>query len=236
MRPLRRIAALLLVLLAPPAATRASDTVTTRAHPEAAARLAAIRTVGLVAPDLKLFELTASNQPVFRPDWTDQGRAVMVAGLTEALRTHGMALKPFDPSAPERKEELREVRLLYDAVTAAVFQATITNQFPAKVARFEYPLGDVSALLDGEQVDAVLFVFCQGVSSSGGRKAIQALGALLAGAYSSGVDRLMVGLVDRSGELIWFGTHEATSYDLRDAHSAGQFASILLEGMRGAAR
>ena len=230
------LAAALAAALALPAAARAEDARHGRAHPELAARLAAVRTVGLAEPELKIFELTASNQPVFRPDWTDQGRAAVEAGLRQALEIRGLALRPLAPASPERQEALRQARLLYGAVAAAVIQATYLNQFPAKVARFEYGLGDLSPLLDAEQVDAVLFVAGSGAVSSGGRQAIQALGALLAGVTSSGVDRLMVGLVDRQGDLLWFGTYASTTSDLRDERSAGTFVRTLTDDLPGGAR
>jgi len=119
------------------------------------------------------------------------------------------------------------VKLLYQSVVAGALQATVANQFPAKVARFEYSLGDLSAMLEAEHLDAVVFTFGQGAVSSGGRKAVQFMSALLSGAASSGIDRLLVGVVDRRGDLLWFGTFASTSSDLRDPASAGQFVQTL---------
>lgn len=224
---LRRIAAPLILMLLP-AAVAAEAPAPSRSHPELVARIAHIRTVALVDPEFRMFELTASNQPVFRPDWTDQSRAALIAALTETLREHGLALRPFDPAQPERKAELEEVRLLYGAVAAAVTQATFVNQFPAKRARFEYPLGDLTRLLGDEPIDAFLFVHGSGTVSSSGRRTVQALMAASIGVYSTGVDRISVGLVDRAGDLLWFGAHASTHSDLRYEQSVAQFASVLL--------
>jgi hypothetical protein len=227
---------LLALALSLPALARSEDLPRWRAHPELAARLAAVRTVGLAVPEVKAFELTASNQAVFRSDWTDQSRELVAAALEEVLRAHGLAAKRLAPAPPDRPGEAGEVRRLYEAVVGAVSQATYQFRFPAKVERFEYELGDVASSLGADQVDAVLFTYGRGVSSTGGRKAIQALGAALAGVSSSGVDRLQIGLVDRSGTLLWFSNFASTKFDLRDAGSVKAFVAELADGFPGVAR
>ncbi|HTN51693.1 MAG TPA: hypothetical protein VML50_04775 [Anaeromyxobacter sp.] len=88
MRSLRRAALPVLVLLLP-AAGRAEEQVLHRAHPELADRLSGLRTVGIVAPEVKVYELTASNQPVFRPDWSEQGKEAVTASLEALLKARG---------------------------------------------------------------------------------------------------------------------------------------------------
>lgn len=226
MRAVRGIAGLALAFVLP-ATAGAAEQLERRAHPDLAARLSAVRTVGIVDPEVKVFELTASNQPVFRPDWSEQGRSAVTASLEALLRARGLEPRRFAPSSPERQQELLEVTRLYRAVVSAVVQATFADQFPAKVQRFEYSVGDLGPLLDSEQVDAVVFTFGSGAVSSAGRKAVQVMSALLSGASSSGVDRLLVGVVDRKGDLLWFGSLATTSSDLRDPHSVSQYVDVL---------
>lgn len=234
MTSLRRT--LLLALLSLPAPGRAEDPPRWRAHPDLAARLAAIRTVGLQVPELKAYELTASNQPVFRPDWTDQTRELVAAALEGELRARGLGTKRLPPGPADPPGEAGEVRRLYEAVVGAVFQATYQFRFPAKVERFEYELGDVTGLLAPDEVDAVLVTYGRAVSSSGGRKAVQFLGAALAGVSSSGIDRLHVGLVDRSGTLLFFSSFASTDFDLRDPGSVKAFVAKVVDGFPVVAR
>ncbi len=203
-----------------------------RKHPEFDARWAAIRTVGVVAPDLKIVQLTAGDTPVFRPDWTEQGKEAVTLALEAALREHGVEPVRFAPSTDEEKAELVEVQALYEEVVSGVIQATYLNQFPGKVARFEYGLGDLSRLLERQHLDALVFTYGTGAVSSGGRKALQVLGAVL-GRYSVGVDRLFVGVVDRRGDLLWFAVRADTGSDLRDTSSAGTFVHEVSNGLPG---
>lgn len=210
-----------------PAAARAEDRF--RSHPECAARMAALKQVGVVSPVMKLFELTASNDRVFQPEWSDQARDHVLSTVEADLRARGISAVRFDPPVGKR-EELRDVALLYEAVASAIVQATYANQFPAKVARFEYELGDLRDLL-GPENDALLFAYGYGHISSGGRKALQALSAIVSGVSSRGVDRLTLALVDRGGTVLWFDTLASTQYDLRDPDSASSFVHQLTDDL-----
>jgi hypothetical protein len=212
---------------------RAVEPGTTRTHPELASRLASIKTVGLVAPDLEVFELTAANASVLRPDWTEQGREAVLAALEEVLQQRGLKarrLTALPPGQPEAAE-LQEVQALCEVVAGAVLQATFVNRFPAKVQRFEYGLGELDRLLSALEVDALIFTIGTGAVSSGGRAALQAVSAVLAGVHSSGVDRLVVGLVDRQGDLLWFSIHSSTKSDLRNQAGAAEFTRALAEDL-----
>ena len=227
MRSLRQGLVLLALHALLPMAARASEVRSDRFHPD----LSALRTVGIVTPDVKVFELTASNEPVFRPDWSEQSTEAVTRSLEAVLRARGLEPRRFQPATAARQDELREVKLLYQSVVAAILQATFANQFPAKVSRFEYSLGDLGRLLEAEQVDAVVLASGSGAVSSGGRKTVQVLSALFAGVSSSGVDRLVVGVVDRRGDVLWFGILASTSYDLREAGSADQFVQTLAKDL-----
>lgn len=224
-------ASVLLLLLA--GFARAEEPSNTRTHPDLTKRLASIQTVGLVVPDLKVFELTAANTPVFRADWTEQGREAVLSALEEILQQRGLKARRLDGSLPGPSEaaELQEVQALYDLVVGAVLQATFVNNFPAKIQRFEYGLGDLDRVLSALEVGAILFTTGTGTASSGGRKALQAMSAILAGVHSTGVDRLVVGLVDRQGDLLWFSIHSASSSDLRSQAGAAAFTRALAEGL-----
>jgi hypothetical protein len=236
MRSLRQGLVLVVLYVLLPVAGRASEVRQDRVHPDVLARVSELRTVGIVVPEVKVYELTASNEPVFRLDWSEQGKEAVTRSLEAALRARGLEPKRLQPTTAQDQEQLREVRLLYQAVVAAVVQATFVNRFPAKVNRFEYSVGPVGALLERQQVDAVVFASGSGAVSSGGRKAVQTLSAIFAGVSSSGVDRLMVGVIDRRGDLLFFGTLASTDHDLRDSGSADEFVQKLARDLPAVSR
>jgi hypothetical protein len=201
-----------LALLAFPGAAPPDDH---RAHPELESRIAAVRTLGLVDPTVDAFELAAGGARVARPDWSELGRTNVLAALEKELQAHGFAVKPVAPAGAEATEELRQVKLLYEAVGGAIVQATYSNAFPWKLDRFEYSVGDVQAITAAAGVDALVFVHAMANISSGGRVALQIFGAA-----GSGIDWLILGIVDRDGEVLWFGRVHSTVSDVRDARTA----------------
>ncbi len=72
-----------------------------RRHPDFDTRWAAIRVVGVVAPDLTIFELTARDAAVARRDWTDRGKEAVARGLETAMRERGVEAMRFVPSTEE---------------------------------------------------------------------------------------------------------------------------------------
>ncbi len=224
------VAASVAVALAVPVAALAAPPAD-RKHADFDARWAALRLVGVVSPDLKIVQLTAGDTTVFRPDWTERGKEAVTQALEAALRKHGVEPVRFTPSTDEEKAELVEVQALYEQVVSGVIQATYANRFPAKVARFQYGLGDLSRLLERQHLDALVFTYGTGAVSSGSRRALQAMSAILVGRYSVAVDRLFVGVVDRQGDLLWFAVRVDTGSDLRDSNSAGEFVDEASDGL-----
>ncbi len=213
---------------------RAGD-VPWRAHPELADRIAPVRVVGIARPEVKAFELTAGGNRVFRPDWSDQAADALAAAVAARLGARGFEPRPFTLAAG-MEEEMRGVKLLYDAVASAVLQATYVEAFPAKLARFEFTLGDLAPLLAPQGVDAVVFVDGVANISSPGRKALQVVAAVLGPAYSVGLDHVLIAVVDRSGAVLWFGKGTSSDFDLRDARSAGSFLGPLVDDLPAVSR
>jgi GNAT superfamily N-acetyltransferase len=223
-----RAAALALLFLLPSPATPAEAH--HRAHPELAARWTAVRTVGVVLPEIQAFELT-TKAAVARPDWAETVRLNVAAALEDELRGRGIAAKRLEPAVPAAKEELHEVQLLYESVGNAILQATYSNRFPWKLERFEYGVGDLAALLGAEGVDAALFAYGTSGDASGGRTAL----TLLVGGPVPG-DRLFIGLVDRTGAVLWFAEHTSYRSDLKTPQGARAFVADALKQLPGAAR
>lgn len=222
---LGRAVVALVVFSALPAAARAAER-RTLLHPEFADRLSKVKTLAVARPELELYQLTAGGGRVHKPDWSEQASDRMARLAASVFGARGFRVVPLE-TPPAAKEDLAQANLLYDRVLGAVVFAVYGHEFPAKVARFEYSVGDLSPALGPDGPDAVLFVRGQANISSGGRKTLQVLSGVIGGTYSVGVDTLAVALVARGGEVLWFDLHRSSSYDLRDDAGAEAFLTSL---------
>jgi hypothetical protein len=219
--------ALAAVVLGPVGEARAEESY--RIHPEYKQRMAAVRSIVIVVPDLKAYELMRNDQPIFQAEWTDRSRENVFAALERQLKERGLPTRRLEVT-PEVDVALQDVAPMYRAALTAILQATYLNGFQAQKDRFDYTLGDLSGL--APDADAFVLVWGRGVTSSGGRRAFQ----LFFGNGAFGVDRLMVAVVARSGELLWFDPIASTQFDLRDPASAESFVATALSNLPKVAR
>lgn len=192
-------------------------------HPDFVARMAGVRIVGVVAPALRYHEATPLLSHVPRPDWAEAAGRAVVETVAAALRARGLVPKHFAPSAPEARRELAEVQLLLEYVDAAIDEALYRGHFPAKLARFEYGLGDLHRLLADTDRDALLLVRGEaavllGPDATGRGGARNAGGA---GTYA-------LALVDRDGTILWYDSAIVSSRDLLDPDNVATFVLDLL--------
>jgi hypothetical protein len=200
-----------------------------RVHPEYKQRMAAVRSVVVVVPDLKAYELMRNDQPIFQAEWTDRSKENVFAALEGQLKERGLVSRRLEVT-PEVELALQDVAPMYRAALSAMLQATYLNSFRAQKDRFDYTLGDLSGL--AADADAFVLVWGRGVTSSGGRRAF----LILFGNGAYGVDRLMVAVVARSGEVLWFDPVASTQFDLRDPASAASFVATALSSLPKVAR
>jgi hypothetical protein len=201
-----------------------------RARPEFVQTARAVRTVGLVSPVVKVFELTAGGQTVLKDEWSTQGRKAVTDSLQRALAEKGWKVKVVEPT-PQIKEELEEMRLLYGDVGPSIVRATYAYPvFPEKYKNFDYSVGPVKRLLEHAGVDLLVLAYGYDEISSGGRGVVNALNALLGTGSTGGDSFLNVALIDRNGKVLWFDVEMARgSFDLRDPASADGFVRRILD-------
>ena len=204
-----------------------------RIHPDFEPRMKNVRTVGLAAPDVKIYALTAGGVREQRNDWSEQGRKAITQAVVAYFKDEGVPVKvlPLKETAPE----MDDLQALYRAVSDSVLDHTYsdTQRFPDKVSRFEYSVGSTRSILDGSGAHALVIVRAFDEISTGGRKALKVLTSplsLLTGVTPrSGYTALSIALVDASGAVLWY-TIDANEggYDLRNPDSAASFVNRAL--------
>ncbi len=188
-----------------------------------------------------VYELDAAGNLQEMPEWTQAAEENLAKAIASELEARGIHAFPIISSL-ETEVELTDATQLFTAVARDVLFANYVVRFVAPTTRFQYSVGDLSALAQAYGVDGFVFAVGQGQNSSAGRTAAEVgktiAGALLAvlgggGGYDPqfGLDWLAVGLVDAKGDLLWFGVNDATSGDLRSASSAAYITHGLTEQM-----
>lgn len=208
-----------------------------RSPPDFAQRMKNIKTIAVFRPDIKIFEISTGGVKELRQDWCDEGCTKVQTAFVNEFQLFGYDLKILDP-AQDSSAELREIMFLYDDVVTSVLRHTYDGPhlFPTKQTNFDYTLGPIDNLLEPAGADALLLIRGLDEISSEGRKAMQTFGVLVglaAGVVVTprmGQTVVIVGLVDRSGDLLWFNIRGGSGvYNLRDAESVSKLVSQSLE-------
>lgn len=205
-----------------------------RAHPELDRRAKTVRVVGLLPPDIKIYELSAGGVTELRDEWSAAGRDAVVRGLTAAFAERGVAVKPLGLDKDQQRS-MDDVTVLYRAVSSSIIEHTYkAYPFQTKLERFDYSVGALDALLQKTQADAVVIVYGVDQISTNGRKALRGVGLVLGAVtgqavVSSGMTALNIALVDRSGTVLWYKiAGDSGGFDLRDDNSARSFVQGLV--------
>ncbi len=235
--PLLPAVVVLFALLVPAGAARAADDDLVRTPPDLSQRIREIRTIGILPPDLKLYELSSGGVKELRPDWCKDARESVQAALASELAKRGYDLKPLAPG-PGADAELQDIRALYDAVVTGILRHAYAGPhfFPAKATNFDYTIGPIDNILRPGGADALLLVKGMDEISTSGRKAVQTLGVLaaaMAGVVATprmGQTLVVFGLIDRSGDLLWFNFRVgAGGYNLRERESVSKLVAQAVE-------
>ncbi len=208
-----------------------------RHPPDFASRVKNIKTIAMFRPDIKIFEITSGGVKEFRQDWGDESCAKFQAAFISEFRRFGYDIKILDP-AQDNSAEFREFMFLYDDVVRSILRHAYDGPhlFPSKKSNFDYTVGPIDNFLEAAGADALLLIRGVDEISTTGRKAMQTL-AILAGAAAGvvmtpnmGRTVVIMGLVDRSGDLLWFNIRGGSGgYNLKDPEGVSQLVSQSLE-------
>jgi hypothetical protein len=220
-----------------------------RANPRFQQQSQQIRTVSILRPEVKVYQIDAGGVREEITEWSTQARTNVVSALDNELRTNMKTVVKVvsEESLAEEKTRLEETRALYAAVSAMILLHTYPNPnspghlFEEKLKSFDYSLGtEVHRLANG--ADALLFLDAQDHVWTAGRQALQALGVILgvgAGVATgvviipamSGGTGVKAALVDSgTGDILWINAvGSGIGKDLRDPASAREMVGQLFK-------
>lgn len=197
-------------------------------------------TLLVMAPDVKLFELTAGGGLEPKADWTEAAEKHVAVGLIDELKAKKLNLVLYEPPPEGSAREHDDLQLV--KLHAAVVRAILTHQYnpnlkehlPAKRGKFSWTMGPgVGRLRSNKRADYVLFVWLRDSYSSGGRAALIAISSIfspITGYRASGGEQAgFASLVDlETGEVVWCNALERESGDLRTEEPARNAVRLLV--------
>lgn len=201
---------------------------TYKTHPQFDTNCKLIKSYCLVEPDVEICEISAGGVTEIRDDWCKQGLDNVVAALQKTLDMKKVNYKRITID-DEFKQEIEDVRALYKAVSQSIRLHAIgpgPYVFPDKVKIFDYSVGPINPILDRYDCDALIIVYGTDAISTGGRKALMALGAI-AGAFTGvvimpagGITTINFALIDEGGNVLYYTSKAGGGFDLRNPESA----------------
>jgi hypothetical protein len=223
-----------------------------RANPRFTEQAQHMRTVVLLPPKIKVYQIDAGGVRQEIETWSSQARNHILTAVDKELRTRLQArMDTVDEKSLAEDEAWEDTRALYDAVSAMILLHTYQNPnfpnhfFEEKLKNFDYSLGNEVSTL-AKEAEALLLLDAEDHEWTGGRQALQALGIILGlgAAAATGVvaiphlgggTSVRAALVDsRTGDILWInavgagaGTH------LKDPASASEMVTQLFKDFPG---
>lgn len=196
----------------------------------------------VMQPDISVGVLTAGGAFEFREDWTEQARGNILNSLVKQQGQRGGETK----IASTREETGADATLVNDLVWLhqTVGQSIKIHkyspaQLPTKRNTFDWTLGERAVEFGAAtRYDYALFLHAQDSFSSGGRVALQIMGALGCGfgvcvMPAGGQQAAFASLVDlKTGRVVWFNTLISGAGDIRTPSGADKMVTTLLGKMR----
>jgi hypothetical protein len=196
----------------------------------------------VMQPDISVGVLTAGGAFEFREDWTEQARTNIINALVAQQAKRGGETKV----AATREEIGADATLVNDLVwlhnqvgQSIKLHKYSPAQLPTKKNKFDWTLGERAVEFGtATQYDYALFLRAQDSFSSGGRVALQIMGALGCGLGvcvmpTGGQQAAFASLVDlKTGQVVWFNTLISGAGDIRTPVGADKMVRTLLDKMQ----
>jgi hypothetical protein len=181
-----------------------------RRSPNFDAALPRIKTIAVLPPDVKVYQLSAGGISEEMDEWSQKAKASIVESLKQRLGSnYHLELKFIteDWMKANQKVLWRQQKAMYEAVAISAMTHTYsaTEKFPDKVKNFDYTMGsDVTALAQATGADGLLFINGSDTQETAGHVALSFLKAAVLGYYELHPSFFSLSLVDgKTGDLLW---------------------------------
>lgn len=206
----------------------------------------------VMRPDVSVGSVTTGGMVEPRADWTEQGRANLIAALKAQQGERGgnvVIMERRDSLPGIEPETIAELERLHYAVGQSIALHRYSGRYlPTKRGKgLDWTLGqDAVKLGQRTGMDYALFLYAEDSFASTGRVALQVLGiagcvvGFCAPNIGGGGQFAYASLVDlRSGEVVWFNVLQAGTQiaginmgDIRKPEGAAQMVDRLLDRMK----
>lgn len=195
-----------------------------RTSPNYTENIKKIKTIAVMPPDVKMYEITAGGMTQEMDEWSELAKKNITEALKKKLADrYEVKIKFIEEKwlKENKKDAWLANNALYNAVSDSAYTHAFNGlgQFPAKKEIFDYSLGtEIASLSTGLDADALLFVWGVDTQVSAGRAAVEFFQAALAGVYYFHTSVLTLGLIDaKTGDLEWIAVPpNAKEYDFRN--------------------
>jgi hypothetical protein len=197
----------------------------------------------VMRPDIAVSLLTAGGQLEQREDWTNTAREHVLESLKAQQARHGgvtqIALKTSEAGSDETA--IVELYKLHEVVGRSILLHKFSPGLSLPTKRkgvFDWTLGELAVDYGRNSgYDYALFLYARDSFSSGGRVALQAVGALgcivgLCVLPQGGSQQAFASLVDlKTGQVAWFNFQQSSTGDIRTREGADALVRKLLASM-----
>ncbi len=205
-----------------------------RIGPDLTGRTEAVKTLALLEPDIRIFEVSAGGVREQMDEWSRLGTENVTQAIIDRFHETPVTVKVLNREGKGGDaREIKDILALYDGVSWSIFLHTYNEPtlFPDKKARFDYSVGSLEALLQRAGADALLIVQGEDEFATAGKKALNVLRVLTGTGGRMEGTYMLAALAGRNGDILWFNfAASGGGSDLRDRDSAAGFVAATLAG------
>ncbi|MBN8704924.1 MAG: hypothetical protein J0L62_03550 [Bacteroidetes bacterium] len=191
-----------------------------------------IKTIGIVTPDLDIFELSAGGSSERLGAESEKARLLILNGFTSELKKSGIDVKLIEVKGPD-SIRLDETLAMFKTVNDVILSKN-TDETRWK---FEFDIGSVDSLATLYQVDGFLFIQGYETRNSTGRNIAATAGVITGvlvgvGTVYHNPYLISIGLTDRKGKIL-FHNHQSgkdgSKWALDDSEEVTEMSEFLFE-------
>ena len=203
------------------------------------------KTIGMIPPDVLLFELTTGGVTERIDEWSDAASKKFFEAATKNLKSSQVDVRLME-WRKETETEMEDVYYLFRAVSRSMrLNSTyrkLSDCGDEQTCR-DFAVGPLDRLFAGQNIDAVLLIYgWNEIESSGRTKArraskavafVSAFGPVRVEAVRNPGTFVSMALVDRNGTVLWStNTLTGKGYDLRDAQGVDELTRQMIARLR----